>query len=69
MDCEPMIGQAWWLLGPSTLGETVAPKYNDLNQTRFRVDISISDGTDIVRDDFVLPGQKVEDDETVAPTE
>jgi len=33
------------------------------------VDISISDGTDIVRDDFVLPGQKVEDDETVAPTE
>ena len=68
MDCEPMIGQAWWLLGPSTLGETVAPKY-DLNQTRFRVDISISDGTDIVRDNFVLPGQKVEDDETVEPTE
>ena len=63
-----MIGQAWWLLGPSTLGETVAPKYN-FDQTRFRVDISIADGTDIVRDNFTLPGQKVEDDETVAPTE
>ena len=68
MDCEPMIGQAWWLLGPSTLGETFEYKGN-LNQTRFRVDISIADGTDIVRNDIVLPGQKVEDDEAVAPTE
>ncbi len=63
-----MIGQAWWLLGPSTLGDTVA-EYKGLNQTRFRVDISISDGTDIVRNSIEIPGQKVQDDETVAPPE
>ena len=53
MDCKPMIGQAWWLLGPSTLGETQDDK--TIVYTRFRTDISVSDGTDILRDDIDIP--------------
>ena len=48
-----MIGQAWWLLGPSTLGETDDNK--TIVYTRFRTDISVSDGTDILRDDIDIP--------------
>ena len=51
-----MIGQAWWLLGPSTLGETDDNK--TIVYTRFRTDISVSDGTDILRDDLDLPTQR-----------